>query len=94
MFGIVGYSGQFTRGGLNDALARNLYRGPDDSGVYEKHERDLGLDFACLDNFDRSSFSHQPKHSEDGAVVPVVNGDLVYARRVAKHIDMLLEEIQ
>lgn len=92
MCDIVGYASQFTRVGLDVSFARISHRGPDDSSVYEKHERDLA--FSCLAILDLSSLCHQPTHSENHAVVLEFSGDLVYVRGVAKYFLIALEKIQ
>ena len=72
---------------LSESLAALTHRGPDDSGVYEDHERGLGLAFARLSILDLSSLGHQPMHSADGAAVLVFNGEIYNFRELRADLE-------
>jgi asparagine synthase (glutamine-hydrolysing) len=69
------------------SLTTLAHRGPDDSGVYEDHDRGVGLTFVRLAILDLSPLGHQPMHSEDGAVVLVFNGEIYNFRELRADLE-------
>lgn len=87
MCGIVGYSGRFTRGRLEEALERISHRGPDDSGVFIEEARSVGLGHTRLSILDLSPFGHQPMLSDDGTVALVFNGEIYNFRELRAELE-------
>jgi len=70
--GIIGLSEQ--RHIVENMLNEMHYRGPDDRGIYQKHNITLGQ--VRLSILDLSSAGHQPMYSHDGRYVIVFNGEI------------------
>jgi asparagine synthase (glutamine-hydrolysing) len=87
MCGIVGYSGQFTRDVLEEAVRRISHRGPDDSGIFLANERGVGLGHTRLSILDVSPLGHQPMLSDDGTVALVFNGEIYNFQELRKELE-------
>src|SRR5690554_6002602 len=78
MCGIVGIWGAVPdkKVVLSRSRAAIRHRGPDDQGVWEDVENDLGLAQVRLSVLDVSSAGHQPMVSACGRYVLVFNGEI------------------
>lgn len=76
MCGIVGYSGSFAPGLLEQGNALQRHRGPDDAGVFVDGDSGVGFGHVRLSILDLSAAGHQPMTSADGNVVIVFNGEI------------------
>lgn len=70
--------------GMNRALA---YRGPDDAGLWQGAQADLG--HRRLSVIDTSSASHQPMISGDGTRIMVFNGEIYNYRELRRELEGL-----
>ena len=89
MCGIVGYSGDFRSDMLSVALEQISHRGPDDVGVFFKHECQVGLGHTRLSILDLSQYGHQPMLSDDGAVTLIFNGEIYNFRELREELEAI-----
>jgi asparagine synthase (glutamine-hydrolysing) len=76
MCGIAGFSGNFDRPLLQRMSQTIAHRGPDDDGIFYKHDKSIGLAHRRLSIIDISPLGHQPMSDADGTVVIVYNGEI------------------
>ena len=82
MCGIIGISGKFETSFLKAGTAAIQHRGPDDVGIYEDTQSQIGLGHTRLSIVELSALGHQPMLSDDGAVVLVFNGEIYNFREL------------
>ena len=87
MCGIIGYSGRFTHGALQDGVRRICHRGPDDSGAFFDDGACVGLGHARLSIIDLSPLGHQPMEAPGGDVQLVFNGEIYNYRELRKELE-------
>src|SRR4051812_28227535 len=61
---------------VSTACAAIAHRGPDDSGIYESHDRRVVLGHQRLSIVDLSPSGHQPMQNEDGRIWLTFNGEI------------------
>jgi asparagine synthase (glutamine-hydrolysing) len=76
MCGIVGVSGALDVGALTAATRALDHRGPDDWGVFNDLQAEVGLGHTRLSILELSPLGHQPMLSADQRVVLVFNGEI------------------
>jgi len=87
MCGIIGYSGRFTHGALQDGVRAICHRGPDDSGAFFDDGAAVGLGHARLSIIDLSPLGHQPMEALEGAVQLVFNGEIYNYRELRAELE-------
>lgn len=90
MCGIGGFSLSSETSLSKDILIKILnkieHRGPDDSGIYEDHNHQIGLVHTRLSIQDLSSFGHQPMLSKDKKIALVFNGEIYNFRELRSEL--------
>lgn len=87
MCGIIGISGKFESSFLKVGAAAIQHRGPDDFGIYEDAQSQIGLGHTRLSIVELSSLGHQPMVSDDGHVVLVFNGEIYNFRELRVELE-------
>lgn len=82
MCGISGFSGNFDQVLLERMNAIQTHRGPDDSGVWFKERKSVGLAHRRLSIIDLSQLGHQPMWDVTETVVIVFNGEIYNYREL------------
>ncbi|HNR51497.1 MAG TPA: asparagine synthase (glutamine-hydrolyzing), partial [Deltaproteobacteria bacterium] len=93
---MCGICGAVTRNGsrVDEAVLRRMtdvmtHRGPDESGLYLRHERgvSVGLGHRRLSIIDLSEAGRQPLSNEDGSVWLVFNGEIYNYRELRRELE-------
>jgi len=87
MCGIIGYSGRFDQGALQQGIRAIGHRGPDDSGWFASDAAQVGLGHARLSIIDLSPLGHQPMEALGGAVQLVFNGEIYNYRELRQELE-------
>ncbi len=71
---------------LNKILDKIKHRGPDDCGIYEDHNNQIGLVHTRLSIQDLSSLGHQPMLSKNNQIALVFNGEIYNFRELRSEL--------
>jgi len=71
---------------LNKILNKIKHRGPDDCGIYEDHNNQIGLVHTRLSIQDLSSLGHQPMLSKNNQIALVFNGEIYNFRELRSEL--------